>query len=101
MSINDYTNIAMSFGLTEMSYFFLKHCMNKLRGLSEPRSIPSTFFDSRDADDNAASKFVVASFSFFFSLAISLSFLRNFSAKSCYISKGFCNVYIIVKYVCN
>ena len=89
-----YTNIAMSLGFTEMSYFFLKHCMNKLRGLSCPKSIPS-FFASIEADDNAASKLEVASFNFFLNFAISLSFLRNFSAKSCYMSKRFCHAYCL------
>jgi hypothetical protein len=77
-----------------MSYFFLKHCMNKLSGLSCPKSIPS-FFDSIEADDNAASKLEVASFNFFLNFAISLSFLRNFSAKSCYVSKRFCHAYCL------
>ena len=84
----------MSFGFTEMSYFFLKHCMNRLSGLSCPKSIPS-FFASMEADDNASSKLEVASFNFFLNFAISLSFLRNFSAKSCYVSKRFCHAYCL------
>ena len=63
--------------------------MNKLRGLSVPRSIPS-LLTSREAADKAASRLVLASLSFFLNLAIALSFLRNFSTKSyCRRQRGF------------
>ena len=74
-----------------MLYFFLKHCMNKLSGLSVPKSRPPSFVFIVAAD-NAASKLTVASFNSCRNLAISLSFVRNFSAKSCYVSRRFCNL---------
>ena len=86
----DYTNIAISFGFTDMLYFFLKHCMNKLSGLSVPISMPSTLAFTAAASI-AASKLMVASFSSSLNLAISLSFVFNFSVKSGYFHRGFCN----------
>ena len=74
--------------------------MNKLSGLSVPKSIPS-FLASTEAADNAASRLEVASFNFFFNLAISLSFLRNFSAKSCYLSKRFWHAYYYTHAISN
>ena len=83
--------MATSLGFTEMLYFFLKHCMNKLSGLSVPKSTPTSFV-LIVVDDSAASKLSVASVNCFLNLAISSSFVRNFSAKSCYVSKRFCNL---------
>ena len=65
-----HTKMATSLGLTETSYFCLKHWMNRLSGLSVPRSM---CLEIRVAS-NADSKLAVASWSSCLSLSISMSF---------------------------